>query len=469
MSRHRVLRAAVVALAFALPGAVVAPGVAVAARSSAAIVRFAASDIDVPNPGRGFYHYTETHLTGDPDAYRPLSAARMAAQRAQDGTTLYFRYFYLDGYHDRTTIDSRDLALVRADFQAARMAGVKLIVRFAYSEWSSRDAPLYRVSAHIRQLARLLNENAAVVAAVQAGFIGRWGEWYYTDNFAGDPARPWVLTEADWRARGAVLRTLLDTTSPAIPVQVRYPAIKQRLLSDAADPRAARVGIHNDCFLASADDYGTFTSDADRQWLAAQSRSVLVGGETCGVNPPRSEWASATSELARYHLTYLNADFDRAVLSSWGTAGLAEAKRRLGYRIRLTEVAAPSTLRPGAVGTVRIRLVNVGYAAPVANRPVQLVLKTRMKRVKFVVPADLRTWTPGRTIDLYATITAPTAAADYRLYLNLPDPDRSLRSTMPLISGEATNSAYAIRFANDGIWDAKHGWNSLNSTLAVKS
>lgn len=431
------------------------------------VTTFAGSDLDVGNPGRGLYHYTETHLTGDPATYQPLNAAKLATQRAGDGVTLYFRYFYLDGYRDRDTIDARDLGLVRADLYAARMAGIKLIVRFAYSESSSADAPLDRVRTHIRQLAPLLNENAAVIATLQAGFIGRWGEWYYTDHFATDPARPWALTDADWKARGAVLRTLLAATAATISVQVRYPGIKQRLLADPGDPQAARVGVHDDCFLAGTDDYGTFTNDADRQWLAAQSTSVLVGGETCAVNAPRSGWRNAATELARYHLTYLNADFDRNVLSSWGTAGQAEAKRRLGYRIRLVEAVAPTSIRRGGTGTVRLRLINDGYAAPITNRPVQLILKTTLSRIKFSVPADLRTWLPGAAIDLVATFTAPSQIGTYAFYLNLPDPNQSLASQLPLVNGETTNAVYAIRLANDGIWNAKHGWNSLQNTLAV--
>ena len=68
-------------------------------------------------------------------------------------------------------------------------------------------------------------------------------------------------------------------------VQVRYPGIISRLMGSAD---AGRVGVHNDCFLASATDIGTFVAAAERTWLASASATVSVGGETCGTNSTQS-------------------------------------------------------------------------------------------------------------------------------------------------------------------------------------
>ncbi|GAA2548016.1 hypothetical protein GCM10010435_16700 [Winogradskya consettensis] len=466
MRAHRFL-GTVAAVVTALTCAVALPAAPALAASDETVNNFLVTTTDIPNPGRGFFKYTETHLTGDPAKYDPLDADKLADQRVRTGATLILRYFYLDGYRAKETISSRDLGLIRSDLVAARQAGVKIIARFAYSESSSADAPLALVQSHIRQLAPILNENKAVIAALQAGFVGRWGEWYYSDNFLTDKSKPATPSAADWQARGAVLNTLLDATNAAIPVQVRYPSIKQKLLPDSNTPQAKRVGIHNDCFLAGTEDYGTYKTSADRDWLAAQGNSVLIGGETCVVNVPRTQWPNAAAELSRYHFTYLNADYHKDVLNSWGASGLAEANRRLGYRLRLVQTTAPAKLRTGATGTVKIKLINDGYAAPIGNRPVQLVLKGNGGRIKIAIPADVTTWTPGRMIELVATFTAPSGVADYDLYLNLPDPAKVLGGELPLVNGDAINSAYAIRVANDGTWNAKHGWNDLKSTIGV--
>ncbi|MGH3718910.1 MAG: DUF4832 domain-containing protein [Pseudonocardiaceae bacterium] len=116
---------------------------------------------------------------------------------------------------------------------------------------------------------------------------------------------------------------------------MRYPSIKQHIFGTTVDARSSRIGIHDDCFLAGADDYGTFVTATDHQWLADHAQSLPVGGESCVVNTPRTLWPSAGTELSTYHWSFLNADHNGDVLTSWGADGLTQAKQRLGYQLRL--------------------------------------------------------------------------------------------------------------------------------------
>jgi len=417
---------------------------------------YAASNEVIANPDRGFTHYTETHYLPDGSGYTPLDAAQLIGWRTREQVTVVYRIFYLEKFATQDSIDPAYLSLVAADLATARAAGVKLIVRFAYTQSSGADATPARVVAHIGQLAPVLNASADVIAALQAGFIGQWGEWYYTDHFASDPTRPWDLSPADWAARASVLHALLDATDPTITVQVRYPTIKQHLIA-ADDPQAARIGIHDDCFVASPDDEGTFTGDADRQWLADQTRSVPMGGETCAVDPPRSQWPSAAADLAAYHWTFLNADYNTDVLRSWGTDALTEAARRLGYRLRLTDSAVPAAAPAGTPMTVHLTLTNDGYAAPVAQRPAQLILRSATATYRLPLPLDVRTVQPGSVVTVSASITAPPSPGLYHLYFALPDPAAVLAAT----------PAYAIQLADTGTWDPADGWNDLQQSVQV--
>ncbi|RYV49822.1 DUF4832 domain-containing protein [Pengzhenrongella frigida] len=439
-------------------GALMSAPIATAATATAATVAhtYAASSAALANPDRGFYHYSETHFRADGSGYTPLDAAQLTSWRTSEKVTLVYRIFYLEKFADQDTIDDAILRLVAADLATARAAGVKLVVRFAYSDSSSADASAARVVGHIRQLAPVLNASADVVSVLQAGFVGQWGEWYYSDNFASDPAQPWLLSDADWAARGAVLNALLSSTDARIPVLVRYPAIKQRLVA-ATSAQAARVGIHDDCFGAGTDDYGTFATATDRQWLADQSRTVPVGGESCEVNEPRTQWPSASADLAAYHWSFLNADYHADVLSSWGDAGRAEAGRRLGYRLRLTSSTLPTGGVVGGNLSLQLSLTNDGYAAPFRDRPVQVVLRSATTTYKVTVPIDLRTLTPGATSTFTVQVPVPATPGDYATFLALPDPAATLAS-MP---------AYAIQLANTGTWQATEGWNSLQHTFTV--
>lgn len=415
-----------------------APNAAYAATPKSLSRTYAVSADDFANPGRGFFSWSETHLRADGTGWDALDAAALATARTSQARSVVYRIVYLEKYRDIDAISAADLKLIAADFTAARQAGVKLVLRFAYTADDSDDAPVARVVKHIKQLSPILTTNADLLVAVQAGFVGRWGEWYYTNNF----------TAADWSDRRQVIAALLAAT-PAL-IQVRTPEIKKRLVPESA---AARVGIHDDCFLAGADDYGTFPAPADFSWMASQSASMLVGGETCDPSD-RSGWESASVELAAYHWTYLNPSFNTEVLDSWGTAGRAEASRRLGYRLRLTSATLPVSVKAGAAVTVRLSIANDGYAAPTQNRPVRLVLGGQ----SVTIPADVRKWSPGRTTALTVSFKAPRKAGAYALSLSLPDPSTRL----------ATTPAYAIRLANPNTWNATTGQNSLGVTLTVK-
>ncbi|WP_020575898.1 DUF4832 domain-containing protein [Actinopolymorpha alba] len=456
-----------------------------------AVRTYAPSDEVLANPQRGFYHHTETHYRPDGSGYAPLDAATLRTWREQDKVTQVLRVFYLEKFATTDRIDSRYLDLMRADFASARAAGVKLILRFAYAQprddWPYQppygDAPKSRVLKHIAQLAPVLRGNADVIEVVQAGFIGLWGEGYYTDHFVADPSDPGTVTEQDWANRREVYLALLKALPADRMIQVRTMQMKQKALGRPSGVEgaltaeeaftggpAARIGHHNDCFLASPDDFGTFLSDPitlDQEYLAQETRFVPAGGETCNVNPPRSEWPSAAAELARYHYSYLNADYNRAVLNSWGE-GLVEAKRRLGYRFRLTQGSFTDGVRPGRSFTVNLALRNDGWAAPFSRRGVELVLQGERRSYAFSVKADPRRWEAGTTANLSVRACAALPPGRYQLLLNLPDPAPSLRSQAPLPGTQTSyNAAYAIQLANQGVWQPRTGYNDLRHTLVV--
>ena len=411
----------------------------------------------VANPDRGMYHYTGTHYRSDGSGYTPLDVSQMQRWRTDEGVTLVYRVFYLEAFTTRDRLDATYLQKVRTDLTRARAAGMRLVVRFAYSDSTSADAPPLRVLGHIQQLAPVLNASADIISVLQAGFIGRWGEWYYSDSFTSDHDQPWRLSDADWAARGSVLQALLNSTSPDIKVQVRYPAIAQRLLAGSPTAARSRVGIHDDCFLASDDDYGTFASVSDRAWLAEQTRASPMGGETCGVNVPRSQWPSASTDLSTYHWSFLNADYHSGVLASWGAEGRADAARRLGYRLRLDTLALRDTVKPGAATALTLTLTNEGYAAPLRRRPVHLILASPAGTRTVTLPLDVRTLAPGQRTDVTVKVTAPSVEGRYALYLVLPDASTRL----------SADPAYAVRLANADTWNGSTGWNDLHQTLVV--
>ncbi|WNV85787.1 DUF4832 domain-containing protein [Umezawaea sp. Da 62-37] len=400
----------------------------------------------IANPERGLYHHTQDCDKAD------FSAAALRQYRESQGITLVMCVFYLAEYK-ASPIAQTALDRLGRQFAAARAAGVKLVLRFAYTASDTGDdAPKDRVLGHLDQLAPYLSGNADVIGVVQAGFIGAWGEWYYTRNFGNAG----TVTSADWANRKAVVDKLLSVLPATRSVQLRTPKIKRTLYAGGA----ARLGHHNDCFLASPDDFGTYENTAvEYPYLEAETRTAPMGGETCAQNAPRSDCPTATAELSRFHWSYLNTDYQQTVLQSWAAQGcLADVTNRLGYRFTLRDGTFPATAARGSGLAVRIGLTNDGYAATVNPRNVALVLRNTSTGAVTRVPlnADPRTWLPG-AITVAQTVVVPSSLAPgtYALLLELADP------ALP------TRPEYSVRTANNGLWDAATGLNDLRHAVVV--
>jgi hypothetical protein len=400
------------------------------------------------NPERGFYR--AINLATD----RDLAWVRSSSH------TLVWSYIRLDPYRE-TAIPASLLEDVQEGLDAVRDAGLKVILRCAYNLGPypnpEPDASLNQILAHLQQLAPLLRANEDVIAVMQAGFIGAWGEWHSSSH----------ALDMDPDARRDVLEAILDALPATRSAQLRVPMYKEAMFGAAlteaqahSGSNAARTGHHNDCFLASDTDLGTYPSGERERWLgylAQETRFVPMGGETCAVYPNRSTCSNAPSEMERLHFTYLNRDYHPDVLASWNEGGcLGEIETRLGYRFVLVDGNLPTAVRPGGSFRVHVRVRNEGYAAPINSRPVWFVLAGREGEYEVVIPgSDIRHWQAGETAELDVRMRLPANAplGEYTLALWLPDGATRLQS----------RPDYAIQMANQGTWNASEGWNVLGS------
>lgn len=467
------------------------------------------SSEDFPNPERGFYTYSETSA----DDYTPLDVNELKQQRelqqASDGnykiySTLTFRYFILKGFTDKP-LSAELLEKITNDFSIARSAGVKLIPRFAYTNTTHAgncpesfvcplygDAPKEIVLNHISQLKPVLQENADVIAVLQMGFIGIWGENYYTDYF-GDASSngQGKLLDENWNDRSEVLEALLNALPADRMVQIRYPQFKQRFvygvnaptdaepLSDAeafSKTDKARIGLHNDCFISGPDDVGTYAdygnSSSDRGGATASLRSfsendnryVAVGGETCDdAYSPENNCENAgmiQTELNRMHYSYLNSAYNNQVNNLWVSGGcMEEIKKNLGYRLVLVNSIFPKQpVKAGMQLPVIINVKNVGYASPFNPRTAKLVFKKDAEEYVYDLQSNVQKWFTGNiTIEERILTDENMPAGKYDLFLYLPDQYQSI----------GNKPEYAIRLANDGLWDGTTGYNNLKTSVTI--
>lgn len=439
-----------------LPTAICTLALACAASISAAATQtFAPDDLRIiTNPERGLYTHYEAQSESN-----PLSLASLNHMR-NNGNTLLLRLYYFKSFRDQP-LSQAQLDLISNDFAKMRQAGVKTVLRFAYSQGTDEpDAPLNVVLNHMDQLAPILQANADVIATAQAGFAGAWGEWHASSNNLTDPANA---------------RQIIDKWMEVLPsdraIQVRTPAQKWMLLGDTdaltageafTGTNKSRIGHHNDCFLASSTDFGTYSNPtAEKAWLNIETRYVPMGGETC--NPSsRSDSTTARTEMQQMHYSYLNSGYHPQVLADWEADGfLDEVKRNLGYRFSLDSVNYDEAVALGGQLAVDLDLVNTGWASPYNPRDVVLALVSDdgLTEYEFALDEDPRTWLPGSMIDVSALLDIPAdaPAGDYHLFFSLPDPAATL----------ADRPEYAIQLANPGLWDASTGRHDLGITIAL--
>jgi hypothetical protein len=408
---------------------------------------FTEADDEILNPERGLYIGFN------------LKHGAFVRPENRSFATLAIALVNLKDYRDRP-IAADFLARLRSGFAAARAEGVKVILRFTYNAEFGEDAPRDRILGHIEQLTPLLQENADVISVMQAGFIGAWGEWHRSTNGLDN--------DTD---RAAILDAILTALPASRGVQVRTPMFKDAYLPGGplTDHEAfsglpqARIGHHNDCFLASHNDLSTF-ADPVSHWqgyVANDGRFTAIGGETCRLNSPRSDCASAIAEMETQRWSYLNAEYRLEVLAAWDAQGCGdEIRKRLGYRFALQRVSHSEVLPPGGQLDLELVLRNRGFAAPFNERPVELVLRNESSRwVARLDDVDARWWAPGQETKLALRLGVPAdvAPGTYTLALRLPDAAASL----------AHDPRYAIRLANDDVWDAETGDNVLTRELVV--
>jgi Domain of unknown function (DUF4832)/Domain of unknown function (DUF4874) len=424
-------------------------------------VHYRESKAPLANPERGFY--------------APRMSDRMnglEGLRARNITLLLVE-MDLREFKDRA-IDPGKLDELRHALDAARRSGLKVIFRAAYGftgrDYRADPKDIARIRDHIGQLGPVLAADRDVLFAVQAGFLGPWGEWHGSNH--GDPP--------SLEARRAVLFGLLEALPPPLPVQVRRPMFIRDLFAGepeltqvaaSAGSPLSRTGWHDDALLSLPTDLGTFAErgwDRERElrWCDNHGRYAPFGGETVP-GSAKMPIDQVVRELGQLHATYLNGAYHRGTLEGWrkadfrGENGYDHIERRLGYRLVAERLRCPAVVTLGERAIIELELRNAGFAAPCLPREAAFVLSRGDSRHRFVAAADLRRWQPGEAIRIACEVRLPAEVprGAWTLSLQLSDPSPRLRE----------DGRYAIRLANEEIrFDEATGLNVLAEDVEVR-
>ena len=415
------------------------------------------SDVKIANPERGFYFVESMHSAEE----KPISVNLVKTQRKMNRTVMYFGCYLTD--YMESDVAEEFLTGLRASLQNVREGGAKVVLRFAYTDdqYAKEPEPSPEwVLRHIENITPILQEFGDIIMCFQAGFVGVWGEWYYTKHFVSNPKTP---------EEHALRKQVTDAMLKALPqdrqIALRTPMFARMMYADSYTDTLtlatahngsdrSRISGFNDCFGASSSDQGTFNGSDTREFWKKDTRYVFMGGETCAVSN-YCKCEQSIKDMEDYHWTYLNSEYNGKVLNVWKTGGcFEEVERRLGYRLYVKDVFHSPSPAAGSDLRVALRIHNTGFSAPINPRAVELVLVdgNGKKTIYAQDDVDPRYWFAGQKQILDKTITLPSdASGKCTLYLNLPDPKETLHD----------NPFYSIRLANDDVWDETTGYNKI--------
>ncbi|MFC2075522.1 DUF4832 domain-containing protein [candidate division KSB1 bacterium] len=485
------------------------------------------------NPERGFRIETLIAETDGADIWGPASHLNgmfgpgyseqwwlLDAERyEQHGLTLAQAYCYLDRFADRP-ISVEKLALLQRSLNNLRINGLKAVLRFAYEKDMNRKGgpSLDRILNHLDQLTPIIRANADVIYVLQAGCVGAWGEWHNSTEGI----------EKDRRNLAAIVAKLLAILPPDRMTQVRVPKYKSWVLSDPfingnleldcgtahSGIPAARIGFHNDGFLAGTTDGGTWPEapffakpgNPGFDYMTRESAYLPVDGELFWSDQGgKLDGLKAAIGLRLHHYSsfslahsYSEREGKPYSINEWRrpiTVGeIREAKLpesdgyfvdefggevarqqfeyvrdHLGYRIELKSASFPNTIRAGGLMPVSVSLINRGFSTLHNPRPVYIALIDEAGRVEALrvvdSDADPRKWQPFRPGDEdyeplihqfedRLRLPEELKPGSYRIGLWLPDPYKNVKK----------DANYAMRVANRNTpwWTDSRGRYGVN-------
>lgn len=383
-------------------------------------------------------------------------------------------------------------------FENCRKNGSMIALRFRYDEEGYDDPEpetFEQVLRHIQQIkdSGLLEEYADILAFVESGMVGKWGEQH-----GGK------YTSVAYKAQ--VLDAFIDAVPEPVPVTVRTPDTFAEWLgikrSDLPDYKAAlegmelteeqqhrlsqayRVGLYNDGYMGSDSDLGTYADrEKETAWLNGQCVTAYYGGEFSGNITYAKKFdtylpENAVPEMYRTHLSYINSnifslykdytfgekyDVEGADNSAYyGQTVFQFIRDHLGYRFVLRDAWLTGEVQQGGDMEYRLSIENTGFANAIPLLRAYLLLERDGEYISCpLTKLDANSIASCTTADISGTVTLPGGLpeGEWNVYLKLQ-------------MGDNTFDQYrlrTVRFANEEVWNASLGADRIGTVTVTGS
>lgn len=404
------------------------------------------TDIITGNPDRGWYHIYGYMLSDEGD----INTESVLANCDYDkDTTLCLVEINLLKYRDSSISET---ALTELDdiLSAFSQAGKKVILRFLY-DWDGKATEtepdsIEMIADHMEQVSPIVNDHASDIYTLQGIFVGNTGEMN-NSNYMTDEGIRYLMNQ------------LANVIDPSIYLAVRTPA-HRRIFTESYDTisisdafsqlPAARIGLFNDGMLGSGNDCGTYgdipridsTSYTDKlirtDEIAYQNELceyVPNGGEVILENS-YNDFENSITDLSAMHVSYLDSDYDAAVLNKWknstyngdalyhGCNGYDYITNHLGYRYVLSSTALDFSTFADETATMTVSVQNVGFASSYFSYQVlaHIVNDETGEQTTLTIDTDNRFWKSGQTTSFTLPVDVRSLGiGSYTSYLSVTD------------------------------------------------
>jgi len=387
-------------------------------------------------------------------------------------------------------LNEQTLEAIRNTFETARKLGVQCIPRFAYA-WDdhvgTEPAELEMIITHIEQISEILNDYTDIVIAIEGGMIGPWGEMhsskYAEKEYANAIIGAWVenLDES--------IMVLLRNPTMVVNFAGRMGSALIKDLPLSKDHKAYRIGMYNDGYLGTDNDYGTWGKGLTRtqgvQFLNSQAH-IPYGGEmahtTVDFLPENKSpiYNNAfVKELYDSHLSYLRnltsnstglqTELERLKLTEdYDFEGMPDYSDyygyslqkfmldHMGYRFVLRDAQLSKEVKRGDVLRLKGSVENTGFGNLLGSIKSEVVLVDAAGKKTYIpVDIDPLKWYSCGIYDFNVTVTVPkdADAGKYTAYLRFS-----------AVAGEdSTSQSRAVPFANPEVYESKINANNIGN------
>ena len=377
---------------------------------------------------------------------------------------------YRDG-----AISDQGLSKISDILDAWSHTNKQIILRIMY-DWDgnaehTEPSDISIVKEHMAQLGALINTHADSIYLLQGIFVGDYAEMHSSQHMSDDG-----MTD--------LMNTLASVTDPSIFLGVRTPA-HWRIINQCYEPLSidkaysgsldSRISLFNDGMLASGNDLGTYGDTpateataygykgirADELTFQNQLCQYVPNGGEVVLDNSYNDLEHAISDLKAMHVSYLNYDYDAAVLDKWKSStyvgddiyrnmnGYDYISCHMGYRFVLQDITLTTPqetglsaffahlLQPKASSTLQISVANTGFTNYYMPCSLAVILTNTNTKQTYScnISEDIRSINSGDITTLTAALDSSIPEGTYQMALQCSDSTTGEVLTMANVTG----------------------------------